>query len=110
MTEKGFALAAEEALADEWLVHQSEQRCAFVGQADEGPPQRLADDEGAGAVDRIDDPAIVGVAAKRAELLPDNAMRGMQLCQPLPDRHFCTAVGGGHRIEQIASFMVNRAA
>ena len=110
MTEEGFALAAEETLADERLVHQPKQRNAVMRQADESAPKRLADDEGAGAVDRIDDPAILGVAAHRAELLADYAVRGMELCEGLPDRYFRTAVGDGHRIEQIASFMVNRAA
>ena len=64
MTEEGFALAAPETLAGEGLVHQAEQRYAVTGQPDQRAPKRQAEDEGAGAVDRIDDPAILGVAAQ----------------------------------------------
>ena len=47
----------------------------------------------------------------RAELLADDAVRGMELCgKASADGGFGVAVGVGDRIEQIASFMVNRAA
>ncbi len=70
-------------------------------------PERLADDEGARPVDRIDDPTIVGIGAQRAILLSEDAVRGIDLGKRFSDRHFGGAVGGRHRIEEIASFMVN---
>ena len=84
MAEEGLALAAKEALADEWLVHQTKQGLAASREPDQSAPQRLADDEGARAVDRIDDPAILGIGAQRAELLADDAVRGIDLGKALP--------------------------
>ena len=100
-------LPAPEALAGEGLVHQAKQRCPVPEEADKGAPQRLADDEGAGAVDRIDDPAIVGLGPARAELLADDAVRRVGLGDRLSDGGFGGDVGGSDRVEQGAAFMVN---
>ncbi len=107
MTEKGFALSAPEALAGEGLVHQAEQRGAATGQPDKGAPKRQAENEGAGAVDRVDDPAIFGVAPEGAEFFANDAVGRVGLGNSGTDRCFGGTVGRGHRIEDIASFMVN---
>ena len=65
-----------EALAGEGLVHQAEHRRRPVQQPDQRAPQRRADDEGAGAVDRIDDPVVAALGRVRAELLADDAVVG----------------------------------
>jgi hypothetical protein len=70
----------------------------------------LADDEGAGAVDRIDDPAIVGVSRGRSELLPDDAVGRVGCGKRRPDDGLGSEVGGGDRIEQGAAFVLNREA
>jgi hypothetical protein len=67
----------------------------------------LADNEGARAVDRVDDPTIIGIGAQRAILFPDDAVGGIDFGKRFPDRHFGGAVGGRNRIEEIASFVVN---
>ena len=77
MAEQGFALAAPEALAGEGLVHHAEQRAALPREADQGAPYRQAEHKGTGAVDRVDHPAIFGVAADGPELLPDNTVGRM---------------------------------
>ena len=76
---KASRSAALEALADERLIHQTEQRRAASLEPDQSSPERLTDDEGARAVDRIDDPAIVGIGVERAVLLAENAVRGIDL-------------------------------
>ena len=100
-------LPAPEALAGEGLVHQAEQRCPVPEEADQGAPERLADDEGAGAVDRIDDPAIVGLGPARAELLADDAMRRVGVGDRLSDGGLGGNVRGGDGIEQGAALVVN---
>ena len=60
---KGAAVFTPEPLAGERLVHDAQQGRLAVGQTDQGSPQRIAHDEGAGAVDGIDDPAAVGAAS-----------------------------------------------
>ena len=104
---KRLTLAAKEALANEWLIHETKQGLAASLEPDQSSPERLADDKGARAVDRIDDPTIIGISAQRAVLLTDDAVRGIDLGERFPDRHFGGAVGGRNRIEEIASFMVN---
>ncbi len=79
----------------------------MAGQADQGAPERQAEDEGAGAVDRVDDPAIVRVRPDGAELLAKDAVGGIGLGQSLPDGGFSAAVGRGDRVEGSASFVVN---
>ena len=78
---------------------------------DQRAPERQAEDEGAGAVDRIDHPAIVGIA-RGARRTPRRGCRGPgRRRQAHPGwRASASPVGGGDRIEQIASFMVNGAA
>ena len=107
VAEVALRLPAPEALAGEGLVHEAEQRCAVPEEADKGAPQRLADDEGAGAVDRIDDPAIVGLGPARAELLADDAVRRMGVGDRLSDGGLGGNVRGGDRIEQGAALVVN---
>ena len=100
-------LPAPEALAGEGLVHEAEERCAVADEADQGAPERLADDEGAGAVDRIDDPAIVGLGPARAELLADDAVRRMGVGDRVSDGGLGSNVCGSDGIEQGAALMVN---
>src|SRR6476659_136577 len=108
MAEIALPFPAPVALAGEGLVHQAEQRAALAHKPDQRPPQGLADDEGSGPVDRIDDPAIVGVGRGRSELLPDNAMGRVGRGERIPDGGLGGEVGGGDRIEQGAAFVVNR--
>ena len=71
------------------------------------PPKRLADDEGAGAVDRIDHPAIFTFPPDCAEFLADDAVLGIGLGKDRPQRCLGREVGRGNGIEFAASFMVN---
>src|SRR4029077_4570289 len=107
VAEVALRLPAPEALSDEGLVHQAKQRCPVPEEADKGAPQRLADDEGAGAVDRIDDPAIVCLWTARAELLADDAMRRVGVGNRVSDGGFGGNVRGGDRVEQDAALVVN---
>src|SRR5512144_610490 len=107
MAEIALPLPAPEALAGEGLVHEAEQRHAVPHEPDQRSPQRLADDEGAGAVDRIDDPAIVGVERGRSELLTDNAVGRVGGGECIPNGGLGGKVGGGDWIEQGAAFVLN---
>jgi hypothetical protein len=105
--EEALALAAPKALVRVGLIHHAEQRCAVLGEADQGAPQRLAEEECACAVDRVDDPTMLGVGAVVAELFTDDAVGGVSLSEHDPDGCFGIPVCGGDGIENRPAFMVN---
>ena len=68
---------------------------ALVFEADERGPDRDAADEAAGAVDRVDDPAIAGGAGRVAEFLAEEAVVGEFAEQDFAHQIFGAAVGHG---------------
>ncbi len=93
------ALVGEIALAGERLLDHAHHRPAVLLQADQRAPDRHPGNEGARAVDRIDDPDIFAVEPNIAVLLAENAVLGKVLFDQRPDRRFRSAVALRHRIE-----------
>src|SRR5258708_20730107 len=62
-----LSAGADETLAQERLIEDSEYGLAPMFQSDQGSPQRLAGDEGACAIDRIGHPAIFACPNTLAE-------------------------------------------
>ena len=77
---RGPARHADPALAGGGLVDHAQHRAAAVQQRDQAAEQRAPGDEGAGAVDRVDHPHMLGLGALGAVLLADHAVvgRGVQ--------------------------------
>ena len=88
-----------EQFADEGLRHHAGHRVALVRQPDQRAPERDAGDEGARAVDRIDDPDMVARRVLGAELLAEYAVAGILGPDQRADGLLGLAVGLGHRIE-----------
>ena len=103
----GLAADRVEQFADEGLRHHAGHGVAFVGQPDQRAPERDAGDEGARAVDRVDDPDMVARHVLRTELLAKYAVAGMLGADQRADRLLGLAVGLGHRVE--AAFQLVRA-
>ncbi len=95
---------ADEDLARIGLADRAQHRTSLMAQADQGGPQRQAGDEGARAVDRVQDPDELGVRAVFAILLADHAVIGIALGDQLADRRLGAAVGFRHRIEGGVAF------
>ena len=83
----GDAAEADEALIEKRLVEDAHDRRAVVLERDQRSPQRLAGDEGARAVDRIEDPDETAVAGASSEFFAENAViricRGDQIAHHL---------------------------
>src|SRR5207302_1057560 len=79
-----LAVAAVGAVADQGAVGEAQRRndgdagdgFALVFEAHERGPDRDAADEAAGAVDRVDDPAVAGLAGGVARLFAEEAVGG----------------------------------
>ena len=102
----GGARARPEPLARERLVHEAQDDILALEQPDERAPKRRAHDEGARAVDRVDDPAEACVRAHLPQLLADEAVVGTACGDRAPDRALGGAVGGRHRIEGAVARLV----
>jgi hypothetical protein len=74
---------------------------------DQRAPERLADDESAGSIDWVDDPAEFGAGLQGAELFAHHAMRRTPFREQLPDRAFGGEVGGGDGIEGGTALVVD---
>jgi hypothetical protein len=105
----GFG-AGPEPFAGDWLIHEAQHGIVAVHEADERAPQRRAHDEGARAVDRIDDPAQARVFARATKLLADEPVVGPAVGQRTRDRPLGRTVGDGHRIEGAVPRLVGTAA
>ena len=95
----GACAVAPEALADEGLVHHAEDRRAVAGEADQRAPDGDAGDEGLGAVDRIEDPDVLGVDIFVAIFLADDAVAGKGALDELAHRRLAGPVALGDGIE-----------
>ena len=94
-------------LAGEGLGHEAGDGAAVDHQSEQRAPDRDAGDEGAGAVDGIDDP---GEAAGRRlvlELFADDAVIGEALGEQCADGALGLAVGVGHRVEAGCELVVD---
>ena len=100
------AIVVPEPLAYERLVHEAENRLAFVLEADERAPKRHAEDESAGSINGIKRPDVVGAGINCAELLSDDAMIGKFARKAVAHDHFRAFVRRGHGIEQPAALVV----
>ncbi|MCY1294247.1 hypothetical protein D9M70_435340 [compost metagenome] len=89
----------KEALAGERLVHQAHHRVAIAIEADQRAPDRQAGNEGARAVDRVDDPHIFAVEPDIAMLFAKDAMLRKMLLDQRTDRSFRRLVRLRYRIE-----------
>jgi hypothetical protein len=76
-------------------------------EADQRAPERLADDESAGSVDWVDDPAEFGARLQGSKLLAHHPMRRVSLREQLPDRPFGGKVGGGDWIKGGTALVVD---
>ena len=72
---------------------------AVFVEADERAPDGNAGDEGAGAVDRIDDPDMAAVRLHHAMLFAEDAVVRIAALDQAPDRQLRRPVGLGHRVE-----------
>ena len=97
---------AGETLAGERLVHHAIDRNALAGQANERAPDRDAGDEGAGAVDRVEHPNIVGVGILGAEFLAEDAMGREGALDQVAHHVFAGASALGDGIEDAAARFV----
>ena len=95
----GAGLRAPEQFAGEGLAHDAEQRHTVVGERNERAPGRQAHHEGAGAVDGIDDPLILGLGAGRAVLLAQHAVARKPRLDLVTDQNFDGLVCRRHRVE-----------
>src|SRR5690606_28405558 len=91
--------ARPESLARIGLVHQADNGSLAIHEADERAPDRHAEDEGAGAVDRVDDPPHPGVRIAMAVFLSFQTMVRPARRQRLADRPLGRTVRGRNRIE-----------
>jgi hypothetical protein len=89
-------------------MHQAVNRGAVARQPDQGAPERQPGDEGAGSVDRVEDPNVLGVGTFGAELLAVDAVCRKGLLDELPHHGFAGTVGLGHGIEGAAARLVFR--
>ena len=88
-----MAAGADPALAERRMIDDAEHRPPLLQQRDQGAEGRPPRDERFGAVDRIEDPHELGVAAVGAMLLADDAVRRIALADQLADRRLGLAVG-----------------
>ena len=87
-------------------MHQPADAAAVVAQSQQDAPGRHAADEGARAVDRVDDPAVARVAVDRAVLLADDAVIGEARAQAFDQEGLDLAVGDRDRIEAAVGELV----
>src|SRR5690606_20746256 len=102
----GAAGNGEESLADKGLAHETGDGDAIDGKTDQRAPDRCAGNEGAGAIDRINDPAIAAFA-RRAPFLADNGMIGKGLADNGANGRFGALVGLGDRIKAGGQLVVD---
>lgn len=77
-----LAVHTNPALAGDGLVDDAQDRRPLEGQGDKGAEQRLAGDKALSAVDRVQDPDILGVGAAaglEAALLAEDSVAGERL-------------------------------
>src|SRR5690606_928618 len=102
------AIGAEEDLLEHGLAHQPEQRHVVTREPDERPPQRRADEERAGAVDRIDVPPVRRAAAPLGLLLADDAVIGIALGYRGARHALDRLVGIRDGVERVSAFVLDR--
>src|SRR5690606_28295207 len=99
-------LSRPEALASVGLIHHANHWRFAIQEADERAPDRHADDEGAGAVDRIDDPAKPGIRVAMAVLLAFEPMVGEAIGKQFAYCALRRTVCSGDRIEPASARLV----
>ena len=90
-----------EQLAGEGLRHETGHGIAVDRQPDQRSPHRQAGNEGARAVDRVDDPHMPTRHVLAAMLLPEDAMIGVFRRYQRANRPLGLTVGLRHRIETL---------
>jgi hypothetical protein len=91
-------LRGQERLAHERLVHDAHHRTLAVVQCDQYRPVQLAEDETAGAVDRVDDPGEGRRAGLLALFLAVDAVVGVRTHDLRANHLLRRAVGDGYRV------------
>ena len=102
-----FSRQADEGFADEGLGHEAGDGATLVEKADQRAPDGDPGDEGAGAVDGIDDPVIGAGGGFGVPFLTDDAMVGEAIGDHGADGDFGVAVGGSDRIETGFPFVLD---
>jgi hypothetical protein len=87
-----------ETLVGEWLAHHSHCRAPVEQQANQRPPDGNSAQEGAGAIDRVEDP-LNGAAAGGAEFFAHDGVFRESRGDQVAYRPFRLAVGIGDGIE-----------
>ena len=96
-----------EDFAREGLGHEPGDGAAIDREADQRAPDGDAGDEGAGAVDWVDDPAEAAGAGLVVPLLADDRMIGEALAEECADGEFGLAIGLGNGIETAGLLVVH---
>ena len=91
------ASGADPPFAGHGLIDHAEDRTVAIQQSDQNTEGRASGDEGAGAIDRVENPAKRGVGLLQPEFLAKNTVVGETLPQNGTHRHFRGAVGDGDR-------------
>ena len=106
LEQTGTGRAAEKDFIQTGLTDHPDAGPAFGAQGDQIGPERQAGDEGAGAVDRIQDPDVVGLRPVLAIFLADDPVIGISGCDQGAERRLCLTVGLGDRIEGTGAALV----
>ena len=102
----GAAGAGQEGFANKGLGHDAGNGNAIMGKADQRAPDRHAGDEGAGAIDGIDDPGVFAVA-RIAPFLADNGVVGEIFANDGANGGLGAAIGLGDRIKASGELVVD---
>ena len=104
--ERGHASHGGEGLLEVRLVQPARHGDLAVEQGDQRAPHRDAADEGLGAVDGVDDPAVAAVGAAGAPLLALELVLGVPLGDRGPEDVLDAAVGLGDRVVPVDAALV----
>ena len=92
------AAMTDKTLAQKWLIEHAEHRLAVLFEGNQRAPQRLACNEGARAVERIEHPAKAARSRGFAELLTQDRVLRKGLPDHRGERGFGAAIGLRYRI------------
>src|SRR5262249_1165233 len=102
----GGEAVARKALPDEGLVDHAEHRSSRAGQGDQCAPCRHAGNKRFGAIDRVQHPYELGIAAFGAEFLANDPVSWKLLPDQRAHRLLSRTIRCGHRIKRAATALV----
>src|SRR5208282_2970084 len=87
-------------------MHHADHRPCAVVEREQNAPMKLPDDEGARAVNRIDDPGQSVGTGREAMLLAEDSVAGIDALNLVTDRLLRCTIGERHRIVANASTLI----